>query len=114
MYSYNTSVPVGPAVPAHERQAALQGLAATPPISMPGSHGDVYANLSQKAATDYDRAVQVADADYMSKAMDMRNQMALRGMQQLAQQRANQQALANSRLSNGAGAVSSLLSGLFQ
>lgn len=114
MYSYNTSIPVKPVVPYADRMAALGGLSAQSPYSVPGSHGDVYAHMSKANQTNYDRAVQMADQDHMRQAQDLQSQMALRGMQQLTQQRENQQSLANRRTQMVSGFLNGLISDLYR
>jgi hypothetical protein len=114
MYSYNTSIPVKPVVPYQDRMAALGGLSAQSPYKTPGAHSDVYAHLSKGNQTSYDRAVQMADQSHMQRATEMQNQMALRGLQQLSQQRENQQNLANRRTQMVSGFLNGLLTDLYR
>lgn len=96
------------------RAVALNGLGAKPPLAVPGTYSDVYANLSRSNQTAFDRSAQEANANQIAQARGIQNQMAMRGMQQLTQQRQNQQSLGNQRLAMNVGLLNGLLSDLYQ
>jgi hypothetical protein len=96
------------------RSAALRGLSAGSPFAQPGSHADVYASLASKNATDYDRAVQMQDAEQVQRARDAQQQLALRGLEQASQQQQNMTGLANRRMEMSSGYLNSILGGLFR
>lgn len=108
---YNTTVPTSPPAGAVIRQPAMQGFGATP---VAGASPDVYAGLSQRNAVDYDRAAQMANADYVQRARGVQQQMAMRGLQQLAQQRENQMNVANTAVRQSLGRTSGLLNALLK
>jgi hypothetical protein len=113
MYSYNTSISARPVMPDDKRMAALDGLSQGSPVNAPGSHADVYAGLASGNRVNFDRAAEMANQNQMLNAQETQGQMALRGIQQLAQQRQNAQNLGTQRLQTQMGFLNSLLSGLY-
>lgn len=113
MYSYNTSIPARPVMPDDKRFAALDGLSQGSPVQAPGSHADLYAGLASGNRVNFDRAASTANQEHLLKARELQGQTALRGVQQLAQQRQNMQNLGTQRLRTQAGFLNSLLGGLF-
>lgn len=111
---YNTTIPTSPPVGAALRQPAMQAFNAAP---VAGVSPDVYAGLAQRNAVDYDRSAQMANADYVQRARGVQQQMAMRGLQQLAQQRENQMNVANTvvrqNLNRTGGLLNALLQGVF-
>jgi len=114
MYSYNTSISAKPAFSTPQRSAALDGLARPSPVAAPGSHADVYAGLTSGNVVNFDRAAEMVNQEQALAAQETQGQMAMRGMQQLSQQRQNAQSLGNQRLQTQMGFLNSILSGLFQ
>lgn len=112
---YRTSIPVTPPIDPGMRQNAIAGLNAPPTR---GVAGDVYAGLAQQNVVNYDRAAQKANDDYVEQARGIQTQMAMRGLQQLAQQRENQMNVANTvfrqNLDRTGGLLNSLLGGLYR
>jgi hypothetical protein len=78
-------------------------------MAKPHMGGDMFAGLSRANQVDYDRAAQMANQDHMLQANRLQGQMALRGLQQVSQQRQNQQDLGLRRMNM----LNSLLSGLY-
>jgi hypothetical protein len=113
MYQYNTSIPVRPALSEDKRLAALDGLSQASPVQAPGPHADVYAGLASGNRVNFDRAAEMANQNQMLNAQETQGQMALRGIQQLSQQRQNAQNLGTQRLQTQMGFLNSLLSGLY-
>lgn len=107
---YNTSIPVQS--PFSGRPQALEGLTAARPFAT-SAGADTYGGLSQANATDFDRDTQAKEAAYIAQARDMQQQMAMRGLEQMAQQQQNQQQLQTTRMNNATSYLNSLLSGLF-
>lgn len=113
MYSYNTSISAKPAFSGQQKAAALDGLSSPSPVKAPGSHADVYAGLTSGNVVNFDRAAEMVNQEQMQAAQETQGQMALRGMQQLSQQRQNAQSLGNQRLQTQMSYLNSILSGLF-
>lgn len=111
---YRTTIPTAPPIGPAIRQPAMQAFGAQPPANVAP---DVYAGLAQRNAVDYDRSAQAANADYVQRARSVQQQMAMRGLQQLAQQRENQTNVANTmfrqNLNRTGGLLNSLLQGVF-
>lgn len=112
--NYNTRLPVEPAVSPLLRQQGQQALSAPSPFSFPGQHQDVYAGLAAQNATGFDRGATEIDANTMQRARDTQIQMALRGLEQMAQAQGNQRNLAMQAYSNQSGFLNSLLQGLYR
>lgn len=112
---YRTSIPTTPPIDPGMRQNALAALSAMPPR---GVAADVYSGMAQRNAVDYDRAAQKANDDYVERARGIQSQMAVRGLQQLAQQQENQMNIANTvfrqNLDRTGGLLNSLLGGLYR
>lgn len=111
---YNTQLPVQPAVSPALRQQGLAALSAPSPMAFPGAHADVYAGLAAQNATGFDRSAQQINADYMKQARDTQVQMALRGLDQMAQAQDSQRNLASQVNANNSGFLNSLLQGLYR
>ena len=112
--SYDTRLTPPQAAPPALRQQAAQALSAPSPFRFPGAHQDVYAGLASQNATAFDRAAQQADAESMSRWRDTQSQMALRGLQQMAQAQDNQRSLATQAYGQQMGFLGDLLQGLFR
>ena len=111
---YTTGVQVAGAIPPALRQQAAGAFGAQSPFAYQGPHQDVYANLAGQNATAFDRAAQVADIDNMKRTRDTQTQMALRGLEQMAQAQDNARQVGMQMYGNQTGFMNSLLSGLFQ
>lgn len=111
---YSTGVPFTGAIPANTRQEGLAGLAAPSPYKFPGSHQDVYAAMAKTNATDFDRTAQSADIEMMTKSRDLQSQMALRGLEQMAQGQDMSRNVSNQIYGNQTGFLNGLLSGLYR
>lgn len=111
---YQTGVPFTGAIPPAVRQDGQRALAAPSPFSFQGPHADVYAGLAQNNATAFDRSAQLADIDQMKQSRETQMQMALRGLEQMAQTQDNARNLSNQLYGNQTGFLSGLLSGLFK
>lgn len=116
--NYQTGIPIPqPATPAM-RTMAQQGLGAPSPMSFGGSHNDVYAGLAKKNQMQFDRSAQEANAQSVDQARQIQMQMAMRGLEQLAQQRQNAADIATRRqramFDQTGGMLNGLLGGLFQ
>lgn len=83
----------------------------SPPANI---NADVYGGLSQKNAVSLDRQAQMANADHIQQARAAQQQLAQRGLQQMAQQQQNATSLADSRRNMQSSYLNSLLGGLFQ
>jgi hypothetical protein len=112
--NYQTSIPFGPAVPQDMRQQALAGLGARPSLGFNGSANDAFDAYSAANRTAYDRAAQEADMDYMKQARDTQQQMALRGLEQMAQQYQQGLNLETQRQGMAANYINGILGGLFR
>jgi hypothetical protein len=110
---YRTQLPVGPVASPALRQQAAQALTAPSPFAFPGSHQDVYSNLASQNATAFDRAATQADAETMQQQRNTQMQMALRGLEQMAQAQDNSRSLAMQAYNNRSGFLNSLLQGLY-
>jgi hypothetical protein len=102
MVNYQTSIPAQPAV-------ALQGLMAPPGYV----NRDAYDGLMSGVQNNLDRQAQMANAQYMQQAGQAQSQMALRGAQQMAQQRQNAQSLSQARRDQAMSYMNNALRGLF-
>lgn len=110
--NYKTGIPITqPATPAF-RAMAQQGLTAQSPMAFAGQHDDVYAGLAQKNAMNFDRAAQAANNTALQQARDVQMQMALRGLEQVAQERRNAEDIAARRRQAAFGQVGGMLNGL--
>jgi hypothetical protein len=111
---YRTAIPFTPPIDPGMRQSALAALSA----EAPGVDADVYGGLAQRNAVQYDRAAQKQNDDYTARARGIQSQMAMRGLQQLAQQQENQMNIANTvfrqNLGRAGGMLNSVLGGLYQ
>lgn len=95
--------------------APLDGLRLKSPYSKYGSnHQDILNSMGDAAAADYDVAQSKANAAYTLSQQDAQNQIALRGLRQMAEAQQNQQSLYNTRLQNMVGSANNLLGGLFR
>lgn len=95
MIQYNTGIQHQPPISQGMQQQALTGLAAQgqhPSINM-----DVYNGRAQSAGIDMERAAAKANNEYLMRAQQAQQDMALKGAGQLAQQQANDNNLANQR-----------------
>lgn len=111
---YTTGIPFTGAIPPALKQQGQRALSAPSPFSYQGPHADVYAGLAQANATDFDRAAQLADIDAYTKSRDTQTQMALRGLEQMAQAQNNQRSLSSQAYNNQTGFLNSLLQGLYR
>lgn len=111
---YTTGMPFVSAVAPLLQAEAGKAMAAPSPFSFQGSHQDLYNSLSRQNATGFDRAAAQADTDMQTQSRNLQTQMALRGLQQMAQAQDSQTRLANQVYGNKTGYIGSILSGLFQ
>jgi hypothetical protein len=112
--NYRTSIDARPPVDPVMAQNAMAGMQA--PASVPGVQADVYAGTGQRNALNYGRTVSQANAQYVTDTRRMQAEMALRGLQQLVQQRQYQNDAVNATLTQRnrqQGMLNSLLSGLY-
>jgi hypothetical protein len=120
MLSYNTGIQASPPITPAMQQAALDGLRQQK-VAYPGPGQDVYNAQSQKAAVDMERWAAAQNNQHMQNAQQGQSDMALRGLQQMAQAQQNANNLATQRQAmqldfagQMMGGVNGLLSGLFQ
>jgi len=93
--------------------ATFPSLAVPPRPGIPaGINADVYQGAAQKHAVGLDRAEQAAAADHTQRARAVQQQMAMRGLQQVAQQREQQAGIANTVMRNQLNQAGGLLRGL--
>lgn len=111
---YNTNLPVEPAITQDLRQRGAAALSAPSPFSFQGPHRDVYAGLAAQNANAFDRQATEIDAGVMQQARNTQMQMALRGLEQMAQTQDNQRSLAMQAYGNQTGFLNSLLQGLYR
>lgn len=111
--NYSTRLPVESAVSPFLRQQGQAVLSAPSPFSFAGPHADVYRSLAAQNATNFDRTATAVDAETMRAARDTQSQMALRGLQQMAQAQDNNRDLATRAQANQYGILNSLLRGLY-
>jgi len=107
MIAYNTGVQNRQPIPPAMQQQALMGLYAQ--WAHPSVNMDVYNARAQAAGVDMERAAAKANNDYLMRAQEAQQAMALKGAGLIAQQNDNQRGMA----SKIAGGVNGLLSGLF-
>jgi len=103
-----TPQPASPAM----RAMAAQGLNAPSPMSFGGPHSDVYAAAAKRNAMQFDRAAQMANADTTDQARQIQMQMAMRGLEQMAQQRQSAMDIAGRRQKMAMDATGGMLNGL--
>jgi hypothetical protein len=112
MLTYNTTLQNKP--PAASPLRDMAAFAVAPPHSQFGSNYlDLAQSYGQRNAADYAVAADKANTDYQLKQQEAQRQLVLQGLQQMSQAQQNEQGLANQRLGNATGLMSSLLSGLF-
>lgn len=111
---YTTGIPFTGAISQDLRQQGQQGLAAPSPFSYQGPHADVYAGLAQGNVTDFQRSAQMADMDAYSRSRDMQSQMALRGLDQMAQAQDNARNVSQQIYGNQLGFLGGLLRDLYK
>lgn len=106
--NYDTRLPRQP--PAPTRQPALQGLASAP--DQPG-YGSNYGDLNRAYAVEnmrsYNRAADQANFAYDAQRTGAQQQLALGGLQNMAQEQQRQRDLAAGRLQNLQSALGALL-----
>jgi hypothetical protein len=107
---YRTSISTAPPLDSGMRERAMGAMTGRP---LPGVNADVYAARGQQNAVAYDRAAQQANADYVTKAKQLQAQMAMRGLEQLVQQRQYQNQ-ASEQIMRQSGMLNGLLGGLFR
>lgn len=110
MISYYTSTPNAPPVSDAQRAAAMQGFKNVPNYGYGQGFADNYSRLS--GAGEYDRAAQMANADYLSRQQDVERQGVLAGLQMMADERKRQQDIGTQKIQT-AGQVANILSGLY-
>lgn len=113
MLKYKSSLQNNPPVNDEFRGKALTGLTAPSPFTYTPTHEDVYRGLGQQQAVDFDVAATKANTDYQMKQQDSQRQLALQGLQAMADAEKNDQDLVNNRLQMMYGTVGNLLQGLF-
>lgn len=114
MLTYKSPLTGSP--PASEQQIrdAVQALRPKSPFEVYGqNHQEVLDATGGVNAETYGRAARRANTDYSLKQRQAERQLALAGLNQMASAERNQQDLANARLQQMTGVVSSLLGGLY-
>lgn len=124
MLAYNTGISATPPLSPQFRQGILAGLQSGPtPWGGAGeqNRADNFGAFATANAVEADRAAQLANAEYVTKARDLQSQLAQRGLQQMAQAQQNQTDLATRRYQTALDRtqgmfnnINGLLSGLFQ
>jgi hypothetical protein len=109
MLTYNTSLQ-----DSSPGYAPLSGLRLQSPYSKYGSnHQDILNSMGDAAAADYDVAQSKSNAAYTLSQQEAQNQLALRGLNQMAEAQQNRSNVYNTRLQNMFGVANNLLGGLF-
>lgn len=111
MYSYRTSIPATPPVGPGMVDTAMTAMRARP--SSPGVDKDAYSALGQRNAVEYGRNTSAGNAQFVNNAQNVQLEMAMRGLQQLEQQRRNESSAHNATYARQASVLNSLLQGLY-
>jgi hypothetical protein len=114
MLQYTGSIQSLPPVDDASRNAALGAIRKRSPFTSFGqNHQDVLDALGERAAATLGTESRRANADYLLQQQNAQRQLALSGLNQLAQSQQNDNQLANTRLQNMVGFAGGLLRGLF-
>lgn len=108
-YQYQTSLKNQP--PVTPQMRALDGLAS--PYQYPGAHNDVMKSRAGQIAADYNVSSDRANTDYSLAQQQAENQLALQGLNNLAQDQENQRNAYQKRMDMMRGLQSSILGGMF-
>lgn len=115
MLTYNTQLPSQPPVSPTARASVLAAMTAKSPYTAYGqSHQDAMDRLGSINAETYASAADRANDEYDAAQRQAQQQLALAGLQQMAQAQQNKNDLGNNRLQQMTGFASSLLGGLFR
>ena len=114
MLTYNSSIATPTPYTQQQRSEALAGMRVKSPYPSYGrQQQDIMDALGGSNAAQFDLAATKANSDLEMEGMKAQQQMALSGLQQMAQGQQQQDQLRTQRLSGMNGLVSPLLQGLF-
>lgn len=113
MLTYRSTLTSNP--PSREIDAASASQSMRTPVyaAYNQNHRDVLAALGGDSAARFNMEAEKANSDYRLAQLQAQRQLALSGLQQMAEAQQNQNALANTRLQNMTGFAGGLLKGLF-
>ena len=112
MLTYNSTLQNTPPITAG-MQAQATAMPRSPFTAFGKNHQDVLRSLYSANAANLDLQAQKTNTDYELAQQQAQRQLALSGLQQMAEAQQNQNALANRRLQSLIGVASPLLQGLF-
>jgi len=114
MLNYDSTLNAQPPVSSAQRQKAVRGMHIQSPYGYSPQHQDLLNGLADQNAANYELGADEANATFGTRKLQAQRDLALTGLQQMAQAQNNQAELANARSGMGYGIVSNLLSGLFR
>lgn len=114
MLNYETTLQAQPPVSPAMRQKAVAGMHLKSPYGYSPQHQDLLNGLADQNAANYEMGADRANSRFGVQKLQAQRDLALQGLQQMAQAQQNQAELANARSGMGYGIVSNLLSGLFR
>jgi hypothetical protein len=114
MLTYNTELQAQPPISQQELSRAMSGLKIRSPYGYSPQHQDVLNALGDENAANYQLNADKANSAFGVQKLQAQRDLALQGLQQMAQAQQQQSDLANTRTGMGLNFASSLLSGLFR
>lgn len=114
MLQYTSTLPNQPPIDGASRNAALDAIRKRSPFSAFGqNHQDVLDALAERQAAELNSEARMANTDYALRQQQAQRQLALEGLNQMAQAQQNQNSLSNTRMQNMVGFAGGMLRGLF-